>query len=78
MPRKEITMINEQDELKEALRIATEALEFYKDIGKNHSFIFDDVEASRAQVYERYSKTSIGDMGVKAYEALDRIKKLNE
>lgn len=47
-----------------------EALEFYKDIQKNHSFIFDNEQSSRAQIYEKYKEYSIGDVGVLAHKTL--------
>lgn len=67
------------DELKAKLEIATEALEFYADFasGKKHQLIFEDETSSRAAVYERYKEYSIGDLGVKALEALQKIKNLS-
>lgn len=53
-----------------------EALAFYADLIHNHQFIFDDETSSRAEVYERYEKYSIGDLGVKATETITKIEAL--
>src|SRR5574343_312074 len=55
--------------------LAREALEFYADFAKKekHQCIFDDETSSRAAVYERYKEYSIGDLGVKAHEALAKM-----
>jgi hypothetical protein len=55
---------------------AIECLEFYAAFAtkENHQFIFDDENLSRAQIYEKYKKCSIGSLGVKAYETLSEIK----
>ncbi len=45
------------------------ALEFYAN-GKNFQTIFDDPVGTRAEIYERYQAYSMGDLGVKAHEAL--------
>jgi hypothetical protein len=62
------------DEYEQKLSIAREALEFYKNIKDNHTLIFDDEGNSRAEVYEKYKKHSIGDLGIKAREALEELK----
>lgn len=58
-------------DLKQQADMLYEALIFYADmaINKNHELIFDNENSSRAQVYERYKKYSIGDLGAKAVEA---------
>ncbi len=72
----EILLREEIDDLRSQLKIAIEALEFYADFinGKNNQPIFDDEHSTRAQIYERYKEYSIGDLGVKAHEALERLK----
>jgi len=53
------------------------ANQFYSDMAVkgNHSLIFDNETESRAAVYERYKKYSIGDFGVKAQVALADLEK---
>ena len=73
-------MFGHEDELQEKInslckenKTLREALEFYAAFasGKNYQFIFDDESSSRAEVYERYKKCSIGTLGLKAREALE-------
>lgn len=74
----------ERDAWKGQAEKLEEALEFYADFasGKKHQFIFDDETSSRAAVYERYKEHSMGDLGIKAMEALAQFeafkKSLNE
>ena len=66
----------ENKTLKAQLAIAVEGLEFYSNIAQddNHQFIFADETDSRAEVYERYKDCSIGNLGVKAHDTLQKIK----
>lgn len=60
------------------VRVQSEALKFYADFinGKNVQPIFDDETSSRAQIYERYKEYSLGDLGLKAFETLDKAKQI--
>jgi len=53
-----------------------EVAEFYDKFAEpdNHQFIFDDPESSRAEIYERYKQYSIGDVGIKARQALSDLR----
>lgn len=64
--------------LVELVRVQSEALQFYADFinGKNVQPIFDDENSTRAQIYERYKEYSLGDLGLKAFETLDKAKQL--
>lgn len=61
----------EQELVRERARNAKlrEALEFYSK-RENFTLIFDNENDSRAEVYEKYKKYSIGDFSVRAIEAL--------
>lgn len=63
---------NEITRLTAVIRELSEALEFYSDFatGKNNQPIFEDEQSSRAKIFERYQQYSIGDLGLKAHEAL--------
>ena len=65
--RDELTAWKEQAERLEI------ALEFYKDIHDKKVLVFDNPSDSRAAVYEKYKKQSIGEFGVKAIEALTQF-----
>ena len=69
-------LAKENASLRESLKLAVEALEFYSEMAvkRNHKFIFDDETKSRGEVYEQYKEHSIGDLGMKAFEALAKIK----
>lgn len=63
----------ENQKLKAACLKLKEAADFYKGFlnKDNYKLIFDNENDSRAQVYEKYKESSIGDFGVKAHEVLN-------